>query len=161
MFFLISALKFLAKCDLVCVKLKMMNKLVPNVLHNQFFPPCYLTCFTGQRLVGVAGGIMYSSCNWRTDSGSMSSWPLATLNHFFIYTRRACRPISNTSDLLLNSAIFVWFIDPTGRRLFRLLTVSLTSGPAIWLECNYSSMISLCLNKMLLYRSHIFQQSPL
>lgn len=28
----------MAKCDLVCADLKMMNKLVPNVLLNQYFP---------------------------------------------------------------------------------------------------------------------------
>lgn len=56
--FFISALTFLAKCDLVCVKLKkMLNKLVPNVLHNQYLPFSW-TLYWRQGLVGVTSGIV-------------------------------------------------------------------------------------------------------
>lgn len=42
MLFFTSALKFLAKCDLVCVKFKMMNKLVPNFAQSVFSPFIWL-----------------------------------------------------------------------------------------------------------------------
>lgn len=59
-FFFTSALKFLAKCDLVCIKLNMMNKLVPNVLLSHYFPFTAFTCQIGYKNIAEVEDLHFS-----------------------------------------------------------------------------------------------------